>query len=141
IAKGPIKKPELSFRSNPPLPQREILSWILFNRGASEISPFQGSQLSESITNLSTNQEGPDILSKIRSTLKIDRFEICRNPKNDNNEVNVHVGKYISDNVLISVIKSDVNRLAIEATITERIKLQAQVGDDSQGQLLLKWKR
>lgn len=141
IAKGPIRNPELSFRSNPPLPQREILSWILFNRGTSEISPFQGSQLSESITNLSTNQQGPDVLSKIRSTLGIDRFEICRNPNNDNNEVNVQVGKYISDNVLISVIKSDVNRLAIEATLTDKIKLQAQVGDDSQGQILLKWKR
>lgn len=141
IAKGPIRNPAISFRSNPPLPQREILSWILFNRGTSEISSFQGAQLSESITNLSTNQQGPDILSKIRSTLGIDRFEICRNPKNDSNEVNVQVGKYISDNILISVIKSDVNRLALEATLTDKIKLQAQVGDDAEAQLLLRWKR
>lgn len=141
IAKGPVRNPEISFRSNPPLPQREILSWILFNRGTSEISPFQGAQLSESITNLSTHQQGPDVLSKIRSTLGIDRFEICRSPNNDNNNVNVQIGKYISDNFLISVIKSDVNRIAIEATLTDRIKLQAHVGEDSQGQLLLKWKR
>lgn len=141
IAKGPIKNPEISFRSNPPLPQREILSWILFNRGTSEISPFQGAQLSESITNLSANQQGPDVLSKIRSTLGIDRFEICRNPNSNNNDVNVQIGKYISDNFLVSVIKSDVNKVAIEATLTDALKLQAQVGEDAQGQLLLKWKR
>lgn len=141
IAKGPVKNPTISFRSNPPLPQREILSWLLFNRGTSEISPFQGAQLSESITNLSTNQEGPDVLSKIRSTFKIDRFEIGRYQTNESAGVNVEVGKYISDNVLISVIKSDVNRIAVEATLTDQIKLQAQVGDDSEGKLLLRWKK
>lgn len=141
IAKGAIKNPEISFRSNPPLPQREILSWILFNRGTSEISPFQGAQLSESITNLSANQQGPDVLSKIRSTLGIDRFEIGRNPNSNSNDVNIQIGKYISDNFLISVIKSDVSKVAIEATLTDTIKLQAQVGEDAQGQLLLKWKR
>lgn len=141
IAKGPVKNPSISFRSNPPLPQREILSWILFNSGTSEISQFQGAQLSESITNLKSNQEGPDVLTKIRSTLGIDRFEISRNPNSDESDVNVQVGKYISDGVLISVIKSDVNRLAIEAALTNRIKLQAQVGDDAEGQLFLKWKR
>jgi autotransporter translocation and assembly factor TamB len=141
IAKGPVKNPEISFRSNPPMPQREILSWLLFNRGTSQITPFQGAQLSESITNLSTNQQGPDVLSKIRSTFKIDRFEIGRNANEANTGVNVEVGKYISDNILISVIKSDVNKIAIEADLTDRIKLQGQVGDDSQGKLLLKWKR
>lgn len=141
IAKGPVRNPVISFRSNPPMPQREILSWILFNRGTSEISPFQGAQLSESITNLSTQQQGPDVLSKIRSTFKIDRFEISRNPQCDDNSVNVEVGKYISDNILISVIKSDVNKVAVEANITDNVKLRAQVGDDSQGQLLLKWKK
>jgi autotransporter translocation and assembly factor TamB len=141
IVKGPVKNPAISFRSNPPLSQREILSWILFNRGTTEISPFQGAQLSESITNLSTPQQGPDVLSRIRSTFKIDRFEISRNPNDNNGGVNVQVGKYISDNVLITVIKSDVNRVAVEAALTDTIKLRAQVGDDSEGQLLIKWKR
>jgi translocation and assembly module TamB len=141
IAKGPVKNPAISFRSNPPMPQREILSWLLFNRGTSQISPFQGAQLSESITNLSTNQQGPDVLSKIRSMLKIDRFEIGRNQTNENEGVNVEVGKYISDNILISVIKSDVNRIALEATLSDQIKLQAQVGDDSEGKLMLRWKK
>lgn len=141
IVKGPVKKPVISFRSNPPMPQKEILSWLLFDRGTSEISPFQGSQLSESISNLDSSNQGPDILTKIRSALGVDRLEIQRNDDLENGGVSVQVGKYISDNIFISVNKSDVNRLAIEAALTERIKLQAEVGDDAQGQLLLKWKR
>lgn len=139
IIKGPVTTPEISFRSNPPLPQREILSWILFNRGTSEISPFQGTQLTESITNLKSNQKGPDVLTKIRNSLGIDRIDISRD-ENNGNAVNIQVGKYISQNVFVSVNKSDVNRIAVEATLMPNIKLQAQVGDDSEGQILLKWK-
>lgn len=141
ILKGPVKNPEITFRSNPPMPQREILSWILFNRGTSEISPFQGSQLNESITNLDTTHQGPDVLTKLRTAVGIDRIEICRNENGDGSETSVQVGKYISDNIFVSVTKSDVNRLAIEAALTNHIKVQAQVGDDSQGQVLFKWKK
>lgn len=139
IVKGPVTNPEISFRSNPPLPQREILSWILFNRGTSEISPFQGTQITESITNLKNNHKGPDVLTKIRNSLGIDRFDISRD-ENNGNAVSIQVGKYISQNVFVSVNKSTVNRIAVEAALMRNIKLQAQVGDDSQGQLLLKWK-
>lgn len=139
IAKGPVSNPEISFRSNPPLPQREILSWILFNRGTSEISPFQGSQLTESITNLkNSSSKGPDVLTKIRNSLGIDRLEISRDE--NSGSASIQVGKYISDNVFISVNKSNVNRIAVEAALMPNIKLQAQIGDDSQGQMLLKWK-
>lgn len=139
IVKGPVANPEISFRSNPPLPQREILSWILFNRGTSEISPFQGTQLTESITNLKSDHKGPDVLTKIRNSLGIDRFDISRD-ENNGNAVSIQVGKYISQNVFISVNKSNVNRIAVEAALMRNIKLQAQVGDDSEGQLFLKWK-
>lgn len=141
ILKGPIKNPTVTFRSNPPLPQREIISWILFDRGTSEISTFEGSQLTESISNLDSNHQGPDVLTKLRTALGIDRLDISRNPNASDNGVNLQLGKYISKGVLISISKSDVNRLAIEAALTPRIKMQAQVGDDSEGQVLIKWKR
>lgn len=141
IIKGPTNKPIISFRSNPPLPQREILSWLLFDRGSSEISSFQGSQLNESISNLGSTHQGADILTKIRSALGIDRFEIVRNNTSDEGSVDFKVGKYISDNVLISINKSDVNTVSVEASLSKKIKLQAQVGDDAEAQILLNWKR
>lgn len=141
IFKGPVKSPSISFRSNPPLPQREILSWILFDRGTSEISPFQGSQLSESITNLDSSYQETDVLSKIRKALGIDRFEISSPNATDDDSIGLQVGKYISDDVFISINKSTVNRLAVEAALTEEFKFQAQIGDDSEGQLFLKWKK
>lgn len=144
IVKGNLKSPAISFRSNPPLPQRDILSWILFNRGASEITAFQGTQLNESITNLPTESSEPDLLTKIRNRIGIDRIDINRHDsKGSSNEVSVQVGKYLSKGIFVSVNKSvtaEANRLAIEANLIKNFKIQAEVGDDSDAQLQLKWK-
>lgn len=143
IVKGSLKHPELTFRSNPPLPQREILSWILFNRGSSEITEFEGTQLNESITNLGPNSQKPDILTKIRNKTGLDRIDISReNP--GSGEMAVQVGKYISKGLLVSVnrnISAETNRVAIEAHLMKNVKIQAAVGDDSDAQLHLKWKK
>lgn len=143
ILKGSLKNPALSFRSNPPLPQREILSWILFNQGTSDITSFQGTQLNESITDLNMNDNKPDVLTKIRKGFGVDRLDISRSTDNSN-EVSVQVGKYLSRGILVSVNKSvtaEANQVALEAEIAKNVKVKAQVGDDSEGQLQLKWKR
>lgn len=142
ILKGPIKHPAISFRSNPPLPQREIVSWILFNRGISEITPFQGTQLNESITNLDTSGK-TDMLTKLRNRIGIDRIDINRGENGTSNEVSVQVGKYISHGIFVAInksVSSEANRVSIEANLMRNVKVQAEIGDDAAGQLLLKWK-
>lgn len=145
ILKGPIKNPAISFRSNPPMSQREILSWILFNRGSSEITTFQGTQLNDSITNLNTGGSSkPDVLTRIRKRMGIDRLDISRKDHGDSNEVSVQVGKYISRGILVSVnkgITDETNRLGIEANVIKDVKVQAEVSDDNEAQLHLKWKK
>lgn len=140
VLKGTVKKPELTFRSTPPLPQREILSWILFNRGSTEINPMQDTQLNTSLADLASKKQGPDLLSKVRNTLGVDRIDFSRDEDSDSNTFNVHVGKYLSHGIFVSVNKSDVNSISLEASLTKNIKLQAEIGDDAEGQLLLKWK-
>ncbi len=143
IVKGALTNPSITFRSNPPLPQREILSWILFNSGTSDISPFQGSQLNESITDLSSKNSQPDMLSKFRNQIGIDRIDINREGESAN-EVSVQVGKYISNGILVSVnrsITAETNRIAIEAALMKHVKVQAEVGDDADAHLMLKWKK
>lgn len=145
ILKGSLKFPGITFRSNPPLSQREILSWILFNRGLSEITPFQGTELNDSITNLNTRKsKKPDMLTKLRNQIGVDRIDITRGDKGLENEVSVQVGKYLSPGIFVSVNKSitaEANRLCIEANLIKNLKVQAAVGDDSQGELLLLWKK
>ncbi|HRD55655.1 MAG TPA: translocation/assembly module TamB domain-containing protein [Parachlamydiaceae bacterium] len=144
ILKGTIKAPALSFRSNPPLPQREILSWILFGHGQKELSSMEDSELNQSIKDLSGHSScGTDFLTKIRNTIGIDTLDINYNKEKTGQDVSIKMGKYISRGILISVnkgINSEANSLAVEAKLFKDLKLQAEVSDDETGHLNLKWK-
>jgi translocation and assembly module TamB len=144
ILRGPINNPSIVFRSNPAMSQREILSWLLFNRGISDITPFQGTELNDSISDiLPKEQSEPDVLQKLQNRIGIDRIDISRNEGADSNDVTVQVGKYISRGLYVHIDKSisaEANRIAIEAQLMRNFKIQADVGDNSSRQLLLKWK-
>lgn len=144
ILKGSVKNPAIAFRSNPPMSQRDILSWILFGRSSSDISPFQGTELSQSIKDLTKGKnKSPDMLTKIRESIGIDKIDISKSEGNQSNEVSIQVGKYISRGVLVSVNKSitaEANQIGIEANLLNNIKAEAQVGDDASANLQLKWK-
>lgn len=143
VVKGPLNDPAIALRSKPALPQREVLSWILFGRGTSDITNFESEELTKSISDLNTNR-GPDMLTKLRSQIGIDRIDFNRDPTGKTNEMSVQVGKYISKGVLVSVnkgINNDANRVGIEANLRRNIKLEAEVGDNAEGHLFLKWKR
>lgn len=161
IAKGPIKNPTFSFRSNPPLSRKEILSWILFNKDISNISEFQGGKLNQSITTLSTGtDDGPDILTRFSDTLGIDRVDITGSP--DASQVSIELGKYVSESTYISISRKpsreidskrvgtgtldpdeydQTNRIGIETSLGRDFKLQAEVDDDQSGQINLLWKK
>ncbi len=143
ILRGPIGKPELSFRSNPPMSQREILSWILFGHGLSNISPLEGSQLNETITDLDMADTGPDLLTKIQNTIGIDRIDIGAGDGCEN-AVSVKVGKYLSQGTLVSVGKNmstDANTVSLEMDLFRDFKLEANISDDDRDELNLIWRR
>jgi translocation and assembly module TamB len=142
ILKGPVHDPVLAFRSNPPLSKKEILSLVLFNSKISEITPFQGAQLSQTVISLSDGMDKSDTLSRIRNSIGIDRIDISSVDTCDSNEVTIRVGKYISRGLFVSVNKSitaDKNQVAIEANVTRHIKMKGEVGDDAEANLNLRW--
>lgn len=148
IVKGPANKPEISFRSNPPLAQREVLSYILFNRGISDITPDQGDQLSQSFISLSSNEQtkgSTDFLTRLRNNIGIDRLDFTTNDK-ENKDFGLQVGKYITQNVIVSVNQSMTSLspvIAVEAKLKKNFKVQAESGvvQDAPVRMSLKWKK
>ncbi len=108
IVKGPVNKPAISFRSNPPLSQREVLSYILFNRGISDITPGQGDELTQSFMSLNSNEQtsrSNDFLSRVRNNIGIDRldFAAC---DNQNKEFALQAGEYSRKTSTFPLIKA-----------------------------------
>lgn len=145
VLKGSLHKPVVSFHSNPPMTQKEILSYILFGRGISEINTSQGAQLNQSILTLSSSAKKDEgLLSKIRSKIGIDRVDISRSGNDDSNAISLQVGKYISRGILVSVNKSitaESNSIGIEAALSRYFKVKGEISDDAQDSVTIEWKR
>lgn len=145
LLRGPLKNPTLAFRSNPAMAQREIVSYLLFGKGPSEITPYQGNQLSQSISNLNkVGGDSPDLLTDVRTRLRIDRLDINREITSEGDKVSVQVGKYICKGVYVSLNKSitdDGNSIAVDARVINHVRARAQITDNAETQLLLKWRK
>lgn len=149
IVKGPVNKPAISFRSNPPLSQREVLSYILFNRGISDITTDQGDQLSQSFIALNASEQssgGNDFLSRFRNKIGIDRLDFGSCDR-ENKDFAMQIGKNITENIYISInqyINAAAPLFAVEVKLHKNIKAQAdagRVGDDNQFRTSIKWKK
>lgn len=145
IMRGLLKNPSVAFRSNPPMSQQEILSYLLFGKGLSEITPYQGNQISRSISNLTQTSSAPNLLDKLRSLVPIPiELGIGRSPSKEGDKVSFQVGLALTPSIHLSLNKNvtdDTNSIAIEAKVIENVKARIETNSDSETQLFLKWKR
>ena len=64
---GDAKAPTIALESQPPLPEDEVLSRLMFNRAASSITPLQAVQLAAAVNRLRGG--GPGVLDRLRGAL------------------------------------------------------------------------
>ena len=145
--RGPLEKPRLSLQSIPLLSEKEILSQILFNKPITEVSPVQGLQLAQVLMSMNGKASKYNVIEKFKNIIGIDHFDVNRevseDPADPNDAVEVQIGKYLSKDVFVKLSKdvaSAVNRVAIEANLHKNVSVQAEVGDDQEGQMSLMWK-
>ncbi len=125
---GRASEPEITFSSEPSLPEDEVLSRILFNRAAQNLSPFQAAQLAAAAAELS-GRGGNGLMSQIRSSLGFDDLDIITD---DDGEAAVRAGRYLSDEVYLDVQTAADGESKLEVTyeINERVTARGSVGSD-----------
>ncbi len=150
LVRGPTGDPTYSLRSTPPMSQREILSWILFNRGIAQLSPAESDMLSASTTTFQPDKDGSsDLLTQIKQTTGLDRIEVVTSESGDASRFSLNIGKYITDRTMVSVCRNltnadeegGQNAVRIETELTPSINVRAEIDDDQNGVLNLFWKR
>src|SRR5262249_58510869 len=75
---GVASAPKVTLSSTPPVPQDEILSRVLFNRGVGQLSAGEGLQLAAAAATLAGG--GPGGLGKLRDSLGLDWFRLGSSP-------------------------------------------------------------
>ena len=138
---GKVDSPELALTSQPPLPDDEILSRLLFGRSVTQITPLQAIQLAHALDVLA-GRRGFDLIDHTRRMLGLDLLEI-RDLGVELEEAAIRAGKYLGENVYIEVeqgLGPETGRASMQWEITPNITIQTEAGINAEAGAAIRWK-
>jgi translocation and assembly module TamB len=138
---GSLKDPELSLRSDPPLPSDEILSRVLFGRALTAITPFQALALADAARTLAGGGGG-GFMEQTRSVLGVDQLEVSTDGE-AMDQATVGAGKYLSDKVYLEVergLDPQSSKARVQVEVTPNVTVESEVGANSEGGMGVRWK-
>lgn len=139
---GDAKAPTVVLESQPPLPQDEVLSRLMFNRAANSITPIQAVQLAAAVNRLRGG--GPGVLDRLRTALGVDTLDVGGGGSDgaSNTGTTVRAGRYLSPGVYVEGETGTANqssRARVEVEILPNLSLQADTGADARSGVGLRW--
>jgi translocation and assembly module TamB len=138
---GPVQHLEMRLSSDPPFPQDEILSRLLFGRSASNITPLQALQLADSINTLARGG-GLDLLSQTRQMLGLDQLTLKPSGKTQE-ETALSAGKYLSEEVYLEMeqgISPETGKASLKWEITPNVSVHTEVGVNAEAGVGVDWR-
>ncbi|MHB2169776.1 translocation/assembly module TamB domain-containing protein [Alsobacter sp. R-9] len=126
---GRASEPQFVLSSQPPLPQDEVMSRILFNKAAGGLTGLQALQLAQTIAQLSGNG-GPDAFGALRKALGADSLDVSAGSTGG---PAVGAGKYLNRNVRVGVragaTPADTGA-TVDIDVNRRFRIKGQLGAD-----------
>jgi translocation and assembly module TamB len=141
--RGTGLRPEITFASNPQLPEDELLSRILFGASITDISVTEAAQLGVALASLRSGDDGLDPINAIRRATGLDRLRILPANSELGSGTSVAAGKYLTRRVFVEIITDGQGYSAtrIEYQITRWLALLGSVSTLGQESVNLRVKR
>ncbi|MBE0452327.1 translocation/assembly module TamB domain-containing protein [Roseovarius autotrophicus] len=128
IIEGLASAPEVTFASNPDLPQEEIVARLIFGRGLGDISPLQAAQLASAVATLSGG--GGDLVGRLRGGLGLADLDVSQTADGD---TQVSAGTYLSDKVYTEVTADSTGKQRINLNLDLTRSLTVKGGASNDG--------
>jgi translocation and assembly module TamB len=143
---GFASQPEITITSQPPLPQSEVLSRVLFNKSSAKLGPVEAVQLAAALEALARGEStGEDVFSFVRTFLGLDTLAV--QPSRSGEGSSLALGSYVSDQIYIGAeqgladgSKTGSVEIEIAPGISVESELNQSATNGTQGALGLKWK-
>lgn len=104
LVQGTGLKPEITFASNPPLPQDELLSRILFGTSITNLSAPEALQLASAVAALQSGSGSLDPINALRRAVGLDRLRIVPADIATGQKTAIAAGKYITRKLFVEVV-------------------------------------
>jgi len=128
---GSASKLQVSFSSNPELPEDEVLAHIIFGRNITDLSPAQIARLASLAAEL-TGGNRPSLINGLRANTGLDDIDLVQD--SDGNAA-VKAGKYVSDNVYLGVQAGRETEATINLDITDELTARGAVNSRGESSL------
>lgn len=134
--------PQIALSSQPALPQDEIISRILFEKGVGELTAMEAAQLANTAAELSGTGGigGFGLLGQMQQSLGLD---VLRVDQGASGATTVAAGKYLREGFYVGVeqgaLASD-SSVRVEVDITDNISVDTKVGQDASAGAGINWK-
>lgn len=126
--RGRVSDLDISFSSQPMLPEDEVLARLIFKRSLGELSPLQIAQLAAAAAELAGGGNS-SLLGSLRQATGLDDLDVVTDSEGN---AAVRAGRYIRDNVYLGVEAGagGTTRGTINLDITDELKAKGAVGSD-----------
>lgn len=133
IVDGPMDGPEITFTSEPELPEDEALALLLFGTSISNLSVFQAAELVAAVAELA-GRSSFNLVAKLRQSFGLDDLNI---ETNDEGNITLRAGKYLSENIYTDVaVDSDgQTEISLNLDITDAFTAKGSVASDGSSSL------
>ena len=127
--RGTGQRPEITFTSNPALPEDELLSRILFGNSITDISVAEAAQLGVALASLRDGGGGLDPINAIRRSIGLDRLRILPANTEIGAGTSIAAGVNITRRIYVEVITDGQGYSAtrVEYQITRWLALLAAI--------------
>jgi translocation and assembly module TamB len=140
---GFASAPTVTLSSTPVVPQDEILSRVLFNRGVSQMTASEGLQLAAAASTLAGG--GPGVLDRLRSGLGLDWFKFGSGPTGPTtgtlnpraatggaaSGTALSAGKYVAPGVSVGVsqgVSPPTSKVTVEIEVRPHLTIGGEAG-------------
>ncbi|WP_274629036.1 translocation/assembly module TamB domain-containing protein [Arvimicrobium flavum] len=126
--RGRVSDLDISFSSQPTLPEDEVLARLIFKRSLGELSPLQIAQLAAAAAELAGGSN-TSLLGSLREATGLDDLDVVTDSEGN---AAVRAGRYVRDNVYLGVEAGaeGTTRGTINLDITDNLRARGAVASD-----------
>ncbi|MGZ8996813.1 MAG: translocation/assembly module TamB domain-containing protein, partial [Rhodospirillales bacterium] len=143
---GTALDPEIELASTPALPESEILSRVLFEKGVAKLGPVEAAQLAMALDTLASGESmSEDALSYVRNLLGLDVLTVAAGEEEGEGPA-LGVGRYVADGVYVGArqgVADESTAGTVEIEVLPGLAIESELSDSTAGPtgaLGLRWK-
>lgn len=142
---GQARRPIIAFKSEPALPQDEVIARLLFGDSIANLSALEALQLADAVETLRTGGRGSiNVLSRFRSAVGIDRLRLDDKAAIDGAEgPTITGGKYLTERVYVEITTDGQGYTAsqLEVDLTRTLSILSRIATLGGTNVLLRWSK